>query len=80
MKRRTLDRLLTWVGALLTAMLLVAGVGLMIGSTFTSNQVRSQLVAQKVFFPAKGSMDYHDLVVSHETQYAGTQMVTGIEA
>lgn len=80
MKRKTLDRLLTWVGALLTLMLLVAGGGLLLGSTFTSNQVHSQLVGQKVFFPTKGSMDYQDLVVSHETQYAGQQMVTGIEA
>jgi len=31
--------------------LIVAGVGLVIGNSFTSSQVRSQLQEQKVFFP-----------------------------
>ena len=48
---RHLDLLLNWVGGLLTVMLLVAGIGLMVGYSFTSSQVKSQLLEQKVFFP-----------------------------
>ena len=43
MRRKTLDLLLNWVGGLLTVMLLVAGTGLMVGYSFTSSQVKSQL-------------------------------------
>ncbi len=80
MRRKTLDLLLNWVGVLLTAVFLVAGIGMLIGYEFTSSQVKSQLVEQKVFFPTKTEMDYKDLVAAHETQYAGQQVLTGSEA
>jgi len=80
MRRKTLDLLLNYVGALLTLMLLVAGTGCLVGYTFTSSQVKSQLEYQKVFFPTKSGQDYHDLVAAHETQYAGKQVLTGSEA
>jgi hypothetical protein len=60
--------------------LLVAGVGLVIGYSFTSSQVRSQLQEQKVFFPKVGARDYQDLVKAHLTQYAGEQVLTGTQA
>ncbi|HEY5438325.1 MAG TPA: hypothetical protein VIJ99_05455 [Acidimicrobiales bacterium] len=80
MRRKTLDLLLNWVGVLLTAVFLVAGIGMLIGYEFTSSQVKSQLVEQKVFFPTKTGMDYKDLVVAHQTQYAGQEVLTGKEA
>ena len=80
MRRKTLDLLLNWVGVLLTLMLFVAGAGLLVGYTFTSNQVKSQLLEQKVFFPKVGEQDYQDLVKVHLTQYAGKQVLTGSEA
>ncbi len=80
MRRKTLDLLLNWVGVLLTVMLLVAGTGLVIGYSFTSSQVKSQLVEQKVFFPKVGGTDYQDLVKAHLTQYAGQQVLTGSQA
>jgi hypothetical protein len=80
MRRKTLDLLLNWVGVLLTAVFLVAGVGLLVGYSFTSSQVKSQLVEQKVFFPLKGQMDYQDLVVANLTSYAGQQVLTGSQA
>jgi hypothetical protein len=80
MRRKTLDLLLNWVGVLLTLMLFVAGAGLLVGYTFTSNQVKSQLLEQKVFFPKAGEQDYQDLVAAHLTQYAGEQVLTGSEA
>ncbi|MEO9181761.1 MAG: hypothetical protein ABI298_08950, partial [Acidimicrobiales bacterium] len=80
MRRQTLDLLLNWVGVLLTAVFLVAGIGMLIGYQFTSSQVKSQLIEQKVFFPTQTGMDYKDLVAAHETQYAGEQVLTGSEA
>jgi len=73
MRRKTLDLLLNWVGTVLTVVLIVAGVGLVIGNSFTSSQVRSQLQEQKVFFPKVGGRDYQDLVKAHLTQYAGEE-------
>jgi hypothetical protein len=80
MRRKTLDLLLNWVGVVLTVSFLVGGIGMLIGYTFTSNQVRSQLVEQKVFFPKSGERDYQDLVKANLTQYAGKQVLTGSEA
>jgi hypothetical protein len=61
-------------------MLAVAGTGLLIGYSFTTSQVRSQLVEQKVFFPTASQPDYRDLVAAHLTQYAGQQVLTGSQA
>ena len=80
MRRKTLDLLLNWVGVLLTVVFLVAGIGMLIGYNFTSSQVRSQLVEQKVFFPTKTQSDYRDLVAAHETQLAGQEVLTGSQA
>lgn len=80
MRRKTLDLLLNWVGVLLTGVFLVAGIGMLIGYEFTSSQVRSQLVEQKVFFPTSTERDYQDLVKANLTQHAGQQVLTGTEA
>jgi hypothetical protein len=80
MRRKTLDLLLNWVGALLTVVFLVAGIGMLVGYSFTSSQVKSQLVEQKVYFPTKTQSDYRDLVAAHETQYAGQEVLTGSQA
>ena len=80
MRRKTLDLLLNWVGVLLTAVFLIVGTGLLVGHGFTSSQVKSQLLEQKVFFPLKGQMDYHDLVTANLTAYAGKQVLTGSQA
>ncbi|NNN01143.1 MAG: hypothetical protein HKL86_04855 [Acidimicrobiaceae bacterium] len=80
MRRKTLDLLLNWVGTLLTAVLLVAGIGMLVGYNFTNSQVRSQLVGQKVFFPKSGERDYQDLVKVNMTNLAGQQVLTGKQA
>ena len=81
MRRRTLDALLTTGGLIVAAVLLVAG-GLMTwASNFVSNQVETQLVAQKIDFPAKGSDQLNDpLVKPYLEQYAGQQLTTGDQA
>lgn len=80
MRRKTLDLILNWVGVLLTVVFLVAGIGMLVGYNFTSSQVRSQLVEQKVFFPTKTQSDYRDLVAAHQTQLAGQEVLTGSQA
>lgn len=83
MRRRTFDALATWAGVVLAAVLLVAGGLLLWGSNFVSNQVHTQLAAQKIFFPPKGSAELKALPASDAaamSQYAGQQLVTGQQA
>ncbi len=87
MKRRTLDLLLTWLGTILTVVLIGAGVGLFIGYNFANNQVRTQLAEQKIFFPAKSAFahakdgtEITPSMIPSVSQYAGQQMLTGAQA
>jgi hypothetical protein len=80
MRRKTLDLLLNWVGTILTVVLIVAGIGMLVGYNFTSSQVKSQLLEQKVFFPKSGQQDYQDLVAVHLTSLAGQEVFTGSQA
>jgi len=80
MRRKTLDLLLNWVGTLMTSILIVAGIGMLVGYSFTSSQVKSQLIEQKVFFPKVGERDYQDLVKVNLTSLAGQQVLTGSQA
>jgi hypothetical protein len=81
MRRRTFDFIATAIGGALTIVLLVAGGLAMWGYTFANNNVREQLSAQQIYFPAKGS----DALKSPEigpylNQYAGQQLTTGAQA
>ena len=80
MRRKTLDLLLNWAGVLLTVVFLVAGIGMFVGYEFTSSQVKSQLIEQKVFFPTKTQMDYRDLAKANLTSLAGEQVLTPSQA
>ena len=81
MRRRTFDYLLTWVGALLTLALFVAGGLTMWGFNFTNSTVHSQMAEQKIYFPAKGSPALESpLIKPFLTPYAGQQLLTGQEA
>jgi hypothetical protein len=81
MRRKTLDALLTTAGLVVAAVLLIAGSLLAWGHNFTHDQVRSQLAAQQIFFPAKGS----PALASPEIgpfldKYAGQRLTTGAQA
>jgi len=81
MKRRTFDALLASVGLVLAALLLVAGGLLTWGHSFVTNEVRNQLAAQQIFFPAKGSAALEPPTIGpYLNQYAGQQMLTGQQA
>ncbi len=81
MRRTTFDALLTAAGLGLAAVLLIAGGLLTWGYTFTNNQVHSQLTAQKIFFPPKGSEALASPQIGpYLNRYAGQQLVNGQQA
>jgi hypothetical protein len=83
MRRRTFDALATGAGLLLAAVLLAAGILLAWGHSFVSNEVHTQLAAQKIYFPAKGSPALTALPKADAaamSKYAGQQMATGAQA
>ena len=81
MRRKTLDALLTTVGLVLAGVLLVAGALLTYGHSFVSSQVKTQLKAQQIFFPAAGTPGLADPAIKpYLTKYAGQQLVNGKQA
>ena len=81
MRRKTFDALLTTVGLIVAAMLLVAGSLLTWAHSFVQTEVTSQLSAQKIFFPAAGSEGLSDPAVKpYLSQYAGQQLTNGAQA
>jgi hypothetical protein len=83
MRRRTFDALMVFAGLALTAILLVAGGLLTWGHVFTSNEVKSQLAAQRIVFPAAASPEITALPKADAAAmgvYAGQPMTTGAQA
>lgn len=80
MRRRTFDAITTAAGLALAAILIVAGTLLMWGHSFTNSQVRSQLAAQKIYFPPDGSPAIKAPQFAAMHQYAGQLMTTGAQA
>ena len=83
MRRRTFDALMVFAGLALTAILLVAGGLLTWGHVFTSNEVHSQLAAQKIVFPPAASSEIKALPKADAAAmkvYAGQTMTTGAQA
>lgn len=83
MRRRTFDALATLAGLLLAVVLVVAGVLLTWGHSYASNQVTSQLSAQKIVFPTTGNPEFKALPKADQTamaRYAGQLMTNGAQA
>ncbi len=81
MRRRTFDALMVVAGLALTAVLAVAGGLLFWAHSFVSDQVTTQLSAQQIYFPEKGSDGLSDPAVKpYLSQYAGQQLTTGAQA
>jgi hypothetical protein len=81
MRRKTFDIILTSVGAVLTAVLIVGGVLLVWGYNFANSNVRDQLTAQQIYFPAAGSQALASPQIGpYLNQYAGQQLTTGAQA
>lgn len=80
MKRRTFDVLASMVGLGLAALLIVAGSLLTWAHNFIQDEVHSQLVAQKVYFPPSSDPELKDPAFAAVRQYAGQQLTTGAQA
>jgi hypothetical protein len=81
MNRRTFDALLASFGVGVAALLIIAGGLLTWGHHFVTQQVHSQLAAEKIFFPVKGSPALAPKEIGpYLNKYAGQQMTTGPQA
>jgi hypothetical protein len=87
MKRRTLDLIVTAIGATTTVALMVAGGMLVWGYRFTNADVHNQLAAQQIYFPtaaqlarAKPGTEITPGMRPYLERYAGQQLTTGPQA
>ncbi|HEX8766897.1 MAG TPA: hypothetical protein VF714_00930 [Jatrophihabitans sp.] len=80
MKRRTFDLLASVAGLFLAAVLVVAGSLLVWAHNFVDDEVHSQLAAQQIYFPPKGSEAIAGPEYAEIRKYAGQQLTTGAQA
>ncbi len=80
MKRKTFDVLVSVAGLFLALVLVVSGALLTWAHNFVGDQVKTQLSAQKIFFPPKGSPATAGAAFAPMRQYAGQQLTTGAQA
>ena len=81
MRRKTFDSLMATGGLVLAIVLLAAGGMLTWANHFVHDQVTTQLSAQHIVFPAKGSESLADPAVKpYLTKYAGQELTTGVQA
>lgn len=77
--RATLDKLISWTGLLLAAVLLIAGGLLTWANTFIGDEVYKQLSMQDITMPEKDALEtkaQHDAL----DKYAGQKLTTGPQA
>ena len=80
MKRRRFDLLVSTTGLFIAVILIVAGGLLTWAHNFTANEVKTQLSAQQIYFPAEGSAAISAPEYAAMHQYAGQQLTTGAQA
>jgi hypothetical protein len=79
--RKGIDEVLTAFGAVVAIALIVMGGLAWWAYSFTTATVRTELTAQKIYFPAKGSTALASSEVGpYLNKYAGEQLVTGPQA
>jgi hypothetical protein len=81
MKRSALDRLVSWIGLALAAVLLIGGGLLAYASSFISGQVYDQLSSQKITMPTKDA--FGSLPAENQAAlapFAGQPMTNGAQA
>ena len=77
--RKTLDKLISWTGLILAAVLLVAGGLLTYAHSFVTDQVEQQLSQQDITMPTAKALETQDQKDAL-LQYAGQKMTTGDQA
>ncbi|MGG5257539.1 hypothetical protein [Phycicoccus avicenniae] len=77
--RSSFDKLISWTGIIVAAVLLVAGGLLVWASSFATTNVHDQLAAQQITMPAAAALTTPEMK-ANLTQYAGQPMTTGAQA
>ncbi len=80
MQRKALDRVVSWLGLSLAVILIVAGGLLTWAHNFVGHEVHTQLAAEQIYFPAKGSAAIAAPEFKAMNKYAGKQLTTGAQA
>ncbi|GAB3623085.1 hypothetical protein GCM10027418_11670 [Mariniluteicoccus endophyticus] len=81
MRRSVLDKLISYVGLALAALLLVAGGLLAWASSFVNQQVHDQLSQQKITMPSGAALDALPAADKAKLEkFAGQEMSTGAQA
>jgi len=80
MQRRRFDKIVSWVGVTLAALLLVAGSLLTWAHNFVGNEVHKQLSAQQIYFPTNADPELKQPEFAAVRQYEGQQLTTGAQA
>jgi hypothetical protein len=80
MQRKALDKIVSWVGFSLAAILVAAASLLTWAHKFVTHEVHTQLAAQQIYFPPKGSPATAGPEFAQMRQYAGQQLTTGAQA
>jgi hypothetical protein len=82
-ERKAIDKVFILLGTAMTAVLIVIGGLAWYGYHFATNQVRTELSEQKVFFPPSGSPAITALPAADQaamSKYAGQQLTDGAQA
>jgi hypothetical protein len=80
MQRSKIDTLISWSGLALAGLLVVAATLLTWAHNFIGDQVHTQLSAQQIYFPEKGSPAIAGPEYAAMNKYAGQQLTTGAQA
>ena len=78
--RATIDKVFVLLGVVMMLVLLVVGILAWQAYKFADNQVKTELTAQKIFFPPKGSPALDPAEFPTLQQYAGQQVDNGEKA
>lgn len=81
--RKAIDKVFILLGTATTSVLLVVGGLAWYGYHFATNQVKTELSQQKIFFPPKGSPAITSLPAADQVEmnkYAGQQLLDGQQA
>lgn len=81
--RKIIDKVFVLLGVLITAVLIITGALAWHAYDFAKSSVQTELSAQKIYFPKKGSPEISSLPAADQEQinkYAGDELVNGAEA
>lgn len=77
--RSSFDKLISWTGIIVAAVLLVAGGLLVWASSFATSNVHDQLAAQQITMPVAAALTTPDMK-ANLAQYDGQPLTTGAQA